>query len=365
LTHLAPQRLVVDCGLVVEIDMANVDPIAGFDEKRQRHGFLVVIGRGHGIDFRKRVTVGAEPVAHQFLGIGDRFARKRIARMNQQQFAHLRLGNHEGAGQFDLGDLENRALVDVHRDEHVVFFRRDRDLSRFDLKVRVAAVHVIRANLLQIALQGLARVAIVLFVPGQQIRRLQLEAAENVLFLEGRIADEVDHADFGALAFLDVDDDLDLVAGQIGDFGVDAHCVFAAAEVLIGQILFDLIEHRAIEDLAVGEPDVAQALLQIFGLDVFVALDLELRDRRPLDHDDEQRVAVAAQFDVAEKARGIHSAHRFADPLGVEMIADVDRQIVEDRAFRNALQALHAYVADRELLFLGRVLYYHVLCERN
>ena len=97
-----------------------------------------------------------------------------------------------------------------------------------------------------------------------------------------------------------------------------------------------------------ARPDVAQALLQILGLDVLVALDLELRDRGPLDHHHEQRVAVAAQLDVAEKAGGVQRAHGLADALAVEVVADVDRQIIEYRAFGDALQTFDADVADGE-----------------
>ena len=139
-----------------------------------------------------------------------------------------------------------------------------------------------------------------------------------------------------------------LVAGQIGDLGIDAHRILAAAEVLVGEVLLDLIEHRAIEGLAGGQSDVAQTLLQILGLDVLVALDLELGDRRAFDHHHEQRVTVAAQFHVAEEPGGVQRPHGLADALAIHAIADVHRQIVEYRAFGNSLQSLDPDVADGE-----------------
>src|SRR2546429_3626923 len=55
----------------------------------------------------------------------------------------------------------------------------------------------------------------------------------------------------------------------------------AAGEILVGEILGDVLEHRAVEGLAGREPDVAQRLLQILGLDVLVTGDLEaLEDRK-------------------------------------------------------------------------------------
>ena len=74
-----------------------------------------------------------------------------------------------------------------------------------DGEVRVAAIHVVRAQLLQVARQRFARVAIVLLVPGQPVRRLQLELLEHLLVRERRVADDVDLADARALAFVDVD----------------------------------------------------------------------------------------------------------------------------------------------------------------
>ena len=348
LAHFAAQRLVVDGGRIVEIDVPHVHPVAGLDEEGDRHGLLLVVGRRHRIDLGECVAVRAQPVAHQFLRVGDRLAREDVARVDLQQLAQLRLRHHHRAGELDLRHPEYVALADVDGDVHVVLLRRDGHLGGLDLEIGIAAVHIVGTQLLQIAGQGFARIAVVLLVPGHPVRRLQLEGLEHVLFLELGVADEVDHLDLGALALVDVDHDVDLVARQISDLRVDAHGVLAAAEVLVGEILLDLIEHRSIEGLALREADVAQTLLQILGLDVLVALDLELGDRGPLDHHDEQRIAVAAQFDVAEETRGVQGAHRLGDALLIETVADVHRQVVEHRAFRYSLQSFDADVADDE-----------------
>ena len=278
-------------------------------------GLLVVVRRGHRIDLGECIAVGAQPIAHQFLRTGDGLAREDVAGLDQQQLAQLLLRDHHRAGELDRPNLEYIALVDVDGDVHVVFFGRDGHLRRLDLEIRVAAIHVVGAQFLQVAGQRFARVAVVLLVPGQPIRRFQLEGAENVLLLEFGIADQVDLLDLGALAFLDVDDDVDLVAGQIGDLGVDAHGILAAAEILVGEVLLDFIEHRSVEGLAGRESHVAQALLQILGLDVLVALDLEFGDRGPFDHHHQQGVAVAAQFHIAKESRRIQRPHGLADAL--------------------------------------------------
>ena len=103
--------------------------------------------------------------------------------------------------------------------------------------------------------------------------------------------------------------------GDFLDVGVDARRVLAARAVLVLQERLDVLEHRAIEGLALREADVAQRLAEILGLDVLVALELEALDGRALvDHDD-QRVAVAAQLDVAEEAGVVQRAHRLAHAL--------------------------------------------------
>ena len=69
----------------------------------------------------------------------------------------------------------------------------------------------------------------------------------------------------------------------------------------------------------------------------------------PLEHGDQQRVAVAIQCDVAEESGRVQRPQRLAQPLRIELIADVDRQVIEHRAFGDALQALDLDVADGEI----------------
>ena len=143
-------------------------------------------------------------------------------------------------------------------------------------------------------------------------------------------------------------DTLTLLPGTSSTLRVDAHRVLAAREILVGEVLLHFIEHRLIEGLAGGETDIAQRALQVLGLDVLVALDLEAFDRRPFDHSDDQRAAVAPHLDIAEEAGRIQGAHRFGDAALIELIADIDRQVVVDRALGDALQAFDADIADRE-----------------
>jgi hypothetical protein len=339
---------VVDLGHVVEDDVTDINAVARIDEEGQTHFLLAVIGGRHRIDLREGITVEAEAVLDQFLGRRDVLLGVGVTGLYQQVVLQLRLGDHEGTGELDVAELEDLAFVDVDGDEDVVLLGSDRHLRRLDLEVRVAAVHVVGAQFLEIALQRLARIPVVLLVPGEPVRGLQLEIFEHVVLTEAFVADQVDLPDPGALAFLDVDLDAHAVVGRFLDLSVDAHGVFAAAVVLVGQELLDVLEHRAVKGLAGRQTHVAQALVEILGLDVLVALDLETLYRRALEHGDDQRALLPAQLDVTEEAGVIERADRLAHPLLGEPVADVHRQVVVDRTLGDALQTLDADVVDAQ-----------------
>ncbi len=160
---------------------------------------------------------------------------------------------------------------------------------------------------------------------------------------------------------MNVDRDLDPVVGHVVGLRVDDDGILAAREILLGEIALDLFEHRLVEALAAREPDVAQRLLQVLGLDVLVALHLEAFDRRALQHRDDQHAAVATQLDVAKEAGAIQRFHRLGEAPPIELVADVDRQVVEDRAFGDALQAFDTNVADDEVV-AGVARRRHVCC---
>ena len=78
----------------------------------------------------------------------------------------------------------------------------------------------------------------------------QLEVADDVFFFERRVADDVDLADLGAIAFFDLDRHADAVVLELLDRRRHLRRVFAAAVILFGQRVGQLIERRAIERLA-------------------------------------------------------------------------------------------------------------------
>ena len=177
---------------------------------------------------------------------------------------------------------------------------------------------------------------------------MQLEAREDLLVGERRIADYVHLADLRAVSLDDIDRDAHFVVAEVFDVRRDFRAVLAAAVVLLGQRAGHVLEHRAVERLALREADVRERFLQVVVLDVLVARELELRDRRPLEHEYDERVAVLAKLDVLKEAGLEERADRLARPLLIDAVADVYRQVVVDRAFGDPLRAFDAEVADDE-----------------
>ena len=141
---------------------------------------------------------------------------------------------------------------------------------------------------------------------------------------------------------------LDAVARQLLDLGVDAHGVFAAAEVLVGEVLLHVLEHRAIEGLAGREAHVAQHFCRSSVLMSLLPLisNFSIEGRSTTT----TRSVLPSRRSCTSRKKPVAYSARMAsrDALLVEMIADVDRQVVEDRALGDALQALDADVADGE-----------------
>ena len=253
LAHLAAQHLVVDAGRAAEVDVAHVGAAARLHQERERDLLGLRVLLRHGVDLREGVTVLAEAQRHQLGGRRDHAARIDVAAAHLHEAHEVLLRHDEVAGDLDLRHAVDGALVHVERDVDVLLVGRYRHLGGHHVEVRVAAVEVERAQLLDVARELLARVAVVLPVPGQPVRRLQLELLAQFVLGEGLVADDVDLLDLRALAFLDVDGDADLVVRQVGDLGVHAHAVLAARVVLVGQETVDFVERGLVEHLALGQ----------------------------------------------------------------------------------------------------------------
>ncbi|MNV53693.1 hypothetical protein D3C71_1458510 [compost metagenome] len=168
---------------------------------------------------------------------------------------------------------------------------------------------------------------------------------QDVLGRELLGADQVDVLDLGGLAFLDRDGDVHAVAVQRAHRRGDVHVVLATVVVLAAQFLGHAVQAQAVEGATLGQADVAQALEQLVALDVLVAGDGQLVDRRAFLDRDHEDVALAVQLDVFKEAGLVQRTNGVADLGIVDRIAAFHRQVGEHGAGGDTLQAVHADIA--------------------
>src|SRR5690606_17137348 len=165
---------------------------------------------------------------------------------------------------------------------------------------------------------------------------------------ENLVADQVDVADLGGLAFLDRDRDIDAVARQLGHGRGDRDVVLAAVVVLPGQLLGNAVKAELVERVALGQADVGEAFEQVLRFQVLVAAEGQGVDRRTLEHGHDQDAALVADVDVLEEPGLVQRADRVADGGLVDRVATLDRKVGEDGTGGNTLQAVDADVAHGE-----------------
>ena len=306
------------------------------------------------VDLGNRIDLG-ERVADVGQGRGDRVGRlldlaprENLARLDLQQLAQVFILEDQVAGQLDVGDRVDLAFLDVGDDVHLALVRAHRDLGRIDAEIDIATIEIERGQALEIAGHLLARVLVVLGVPGGPVGRVRLEILEDLLGLEGLVADDVEVPDLGRLAFGDVDRHFDAVAIEVDHRGLDRDVVLAAVVVLAGQLLLHRIELESVECLAFGQANALEALAQIVFLEILVAADRDLRNRGSLDDRDDQDIALAAQRDVVEEAGLVERADGLFGAVRSQDVALLDRQVGEHRTGRDARQAIDANVRHGE-----------------
>jgi len=102
----------------------------------------------------------------------------------------------------------------------------------------------------KVALQLLARIMVILRVPGEPAGCAQNEQVQKVLIAECLVAHDVDLRDLGNLALVDREIDRDAVAFQRRYRGGDRDAVLALGKILALDFLLGLVELRAVENPA-------------------------------------------------------------------------------------------------------------------
>ena len=347
LAHLATQGFIIGAAVPAETDVMDVGALARLHEVVERDLARLVLDFRNRRDFGEGVAhvrqCGLDPVG----ALGGLLARESLTSIGRGQILEKLLVEYRIARETSVFDRIDLPLVDVDRDVDFLLVRRQRDLNGQNFELEITTILIIGLQRFQIARQLLLGIAVGA-LERHPVGAVQLELLQQFLTRKCRRTHDVDLLDLGDLAFGDLDFDLDAVVALLDDLGIDCDVVIAVGVVLTTQLLTDTIEQRALEQLALGEPELAQGLIEFVAADLFIAGDLERGDRRTFLHIDDQRVALAAQRYVLKQAGTVERAHRLPGGLLVELVADLNRQIGQHRAQVETRQAFGANVSDRE-----------------
>ena len=191
----------------------------------------------------------------------------------------------------------------------------------------------------QVAFDAVGVVAVVVEEKAQEIRRARLDHARELVLRHGFVADEADFPDRELVAFLDLEDEIDAIARGIDRLRLDPHVEIAALAVKRDDVLDIVVDDGARQRPAVFR---LQRLLEVFVLDLLVALEDEPRNGRIFDDRHQDAIAGLRNFHVLEKPGGIQALQRRIERAGIEpaggagvkMRADhrrIDMPIADDR----------------------------------
>ena len=127
-----------------------------------------------------------------------------------------------------------------------------------------------------------------------------------------------------------------------------ARGVLAARDVLALELLLRALQRRAVEDARLGDADLPQRLLDRLGVEFLVADERQRADGRALLHGDDEHVALRLDAHVAEESGRVQRLDGLRHLLVVDALADLDRQVGEDRSGFGALHPFDADVAHGE-----------------
>src|SRR5690606_14450314 len=214
-----------------------------------------------------------------------------------------RLGIDQITGQIHLVDDVLLALGDVDGDVDLLVVRGDGDRRGVDVELHVAVVHVMGGQPLQVAAELLLGVFVAAAerpVPGFEA---QLEQVQQLVILEGIVANDVDVLDAAFLALVHRHVDGDAVTRQVFHLDVHGGAVAAAGGIDLLDALTDGLERGAGEDATLGDVGRSHVVQNVVGLQHAVAGDIDLADRGTFQHGDVEDVAFAGNLDFLEVLR--------------------------------------------------------------
>ena len=340
----------------MKLHMAHIGPRTGADHECQGHIPVGLIDRGHRLHVGKGIAILAELVLDAILAGGDLLAGKHLPRLDLGCGHELVGGQDQFTGQIHGGHLVDLPFIHVDTDVDIALVRRQRDLGGANVELDVASILVVGVQRFQIPGQGLSGIAIlhaqVTGHEGIPTGHRKAQGTAELAVREDMVAHDVDHANLGRLALLDGNCDTHPVVRQIFHLGGDVHAILAIGKILAPQLLFHLVEHRAVEKAPLGKPHLTQALGQILGLDVLVAGDGKLGDGRALLDPDQHGAPFPVHSHIREESRAIQGAQGLCDARRRQYIAGTHRQIIECRALLDPGEPLESDTAHHEGCFL-------------
>ena len=117
--------------------------------------------------------------------------------------------------------------------------------------------------------------------------------------------------------------------------------------------MLNFVQDRTVKSPAACQAHPPKRFHEVFGLDVLVAVNRKVFDRWTFTDRNDQSISITSHLDVVKKLLRIKRPHRLLNSDVVDRIADIDWQIVENRALGNTLQAFDTHVTHDKIFGQG------------
>ena len=246
----------------------------------------------------------------------------------------------KGAFRLDRAELVARTFLNDVGDNEVPTVGRQLRKGRDDAEVGIALGQVKCPKLLLVGRKPVRIVAIVRLEEAEYAACLPSEhLLAQALILEGLVADDVDAANLGLVALVDLENEIDAILLKVDDLRFDPRSEAALALVKLDNALDVRADLGAGKDLARLQLDLRDDLVV---LDALVTLQDDAVDDRILSHGDDDIARLGTgDDDVGEKLRRVELLQRGIEGLGRITLARGEICVRTDRVRLETLIAAH------------------------
>src|SRR5215207_681070 len=345
-TELAADHLVAGRCVALNIDPFDIVPRRFIDAEADVHFPLLGTAIVSRVDVGERVAEVSGFRAQPGDGVFDGLGVKPVAGLKLDRLLDL-LGRQVAKGAFGLDSAELVAgtFFDDVGDHEVAPVRRQLRKRGNDTEVCITLRQVKGAEFLLVGRQSIRVVAVVRLEEAEHAAGLASEhLLAKLLVTERLVADDVDAADLGLVALVDLEHEVDAVLLEVDHLRLDLSGEAALALVKLDDPLDVGPDLRPSEDFAGLELDLGKDLVV---LDALVALkDDPVDDRVFLHSDDDVPGLGARDHDVREKLGRVEFLQRGIERLGRIALAGSEIGVSADRLGFETLVAAHGQRAD-------------------